>query len=629
MADALVQAPEERDPGMPVSELAARLVAAAEKGGALVVARSERRASLLARTLAQRTPSLDVLRFPAWDCVPYDRASPSRHVMGRRVSVLKRLVDGDGSGFVVVATPEALAQRVPPRAQWPELELCLRAGDALDIEPLESFLLRTGYVLDERVDEAGEAAIRGAVIDIFPAGTDEPVRLDHADGRITGIRRYDAASQRTLSEEAEILLLPTSEVVLAPPEAGGAAERFAGIEHFLPDFCGPLETLFDFAPQARTFMESGAEERYPAFWHQVEDAYETRRATPRDGSRTPPAPKRLYVGPGEWAEWTAAAERIDVDLEGIAAPRDGALTPSAAANALGITDAELRLGDAVVHLDHGMARLAGIETVAAGGAAEDALVLEFADEAKLLVPVEEIQKIWCYGGEADAVTLDRLHGAAWPKRREALQRDLETLAQKLIAMARERADARAPKILVKKRDYERFADAFPFAETQDQARAIADVLADLASGRRMDRLVCGDVGFGKTEVALRAAAATVLAGRQVAVAAPTTVLVRQHVQTFGRRFAAFGIEVAHLSRLVGTAEARAVRQGIAAGDTRILIGTHALAGKGVQFQDLGLLIIDEEQRFGAKQKEKLRGLGRGAHVLTLTATPIPRTLEWA
>ncbi len=630
MAEALEAGRDEREAILPLEELAARLIETAGEGGVLFVARSERRASLIARVLRELAPSLQVLRFPAWDCVPYDRASPSRFVMGRRVATLRCLAAGAGRSFIVVATPEALAQRVPPRALWPAAELRIKVGDVLEIEALEKYLLRTGYVLDERVDEAGEAAIRGAVIDVFPAGAEQPVRLDHAEGRIAGIRRYDAASQRTLAEEPEMLLLPASEAVCPAEEKGEAVERFAGIEHFLADFSGPLETMFDYAAGAKILAESGGAERHSGFWNEVEDAYATRLAGPRNGGRTPPAPAKLYLDPAEWERQVAAAERVEVDLEGVAAPSAAAAADGPpTAGALGLGEMELRPGDAVIHIEHGMARLTGIESVAAGGVAEDALVLEFAGEAKLLVPAEDIAKIWRYGGETEAVTLDRLGGAAWPKRREALERDLAALAGQLVAMARERQAARATRIVPKRRDYERFADRFPFAETADQARAIADVLGDLASGRRMDRLVCGDVGFGKTEVALRGAAAVALGGKQVAVAAPTTVLVRQHIQTFGRRFAALGIEVAQLSRLVGAAEARAVKQALAAGQTRLVIGTQALAGKGIKFADLGLLIIDEEQRFGAAQKEKLRALGRDVHVLTLTATPIPRTLQWA
>ncbi len=292
-------------------------------------------------------------------------------------------------------------------------------------------------------------------------------------------------------------------------------------------------------------------------------------------------------------------------------------------------DAEFGIGDAVIHLDRGMGVLQGLESVETEvSAAVDTIRLAYADDDTLMAPVDELDRIWRYGA-GDAVGLDRLDGEAWPKRRARIEGEIAETAQRLVALTREREARSAPKLIAPSRDYERFVARFPFSETPDQLRAIGDVLADLASGRPMDRLVCGDVGFGKTEVALRAAAAVALAGKQVAIVAPTTVLVRQHLQTFRRRFAGLGVEVGHLSRLVRPAEARAVKAGLADGTVDIVIGTHALTGQGVAFKDLGLVVIDEEQRFGLAHKRKLRDLARDVHVLTLTATPIPRTLQAA
>jgi transcription-repair coupling factor (superfamily II helicase) len=275
-----------------------------------------------------------------------------------------------------------------------------------------------------------------------------------------------------------------------------------------------------------------------------------------------------------------------------------------------------------------MGLLQDLETVATGAEAVDTIRLAYADDDKLMAPVAELDRIWRYGA-GDTVTLDRLEGEAWPKRRAKIEAEIADTARRLVELAREREAKTAPKLVPPRPDYERFVARFPFTETPDQLRAIEDVLADLGSGQPMDRLVCGDVGFGKTEVALRAAAAVALAGKQVAVVAPTTVLVRQHLQTFRRRFAGLGVEVGHLSRLVKPAEARAVKKGLTDGTVRIVIGTHALTGKGVAFDDLGLVVIDEEQRFGLAHKRQLRDLGRDVHVLTLTATPIPRTLQAA
>jgi transcription-repair coupling factor (superfamily II helicase) len=246
-----------------------------------------------------------------------------------------------------------------------------------------------------------------------------------------------------------------------------------------------------------------------------------------------------------------------------------------------------------------------------------------------MLPVAEIGRLWRYGAEGDAVKLDRLDSDAWPLRRAEIEEELKRAAGRLVELAAERDQASAVRIIPPDRDYERFIAGFPHEPTPDQAAAISEVLGDLASGRPMNRLVCGDVGFGKTEVALRAAAATVLSGHQVAVVAPTTVLARQHAETFRRRFRPLGVEVAHLSRLVSATESRRVREGLASGAIRIVVGTHALAAKAVQFQNAGLFVLDEEQRFGAKEKAKLKALAGRGHLLTLTATPIPRTLQAA
>jgi transcription-repair coupling factor (superfamily II helicase) len=286
---------------------------------------------------------------------------------------------------------------------------------------------------------------------------------------------------------------------------------------------------------------------------------------------------------------------------------------------------ELAVGDVVVHESFGIGCVEGLEALDDGG---DAIVLSYAKGARRLVPVAEADRIWRYGADADAVTLDSLDGASWQKRRGAIDRAVAESARALAAVAAERDARRVDPVAPDAGGYERFAAGFGFTETADQARAIAAVRHDLASGRPMDRLVVGDVGYGKTEVALRAAALVALAGRQVAIAAPTTVLARQHLDTFRKRFEGTDIAVAGLSRLTGAAERKRVLAGLKDGSVGIVIGTGAVAGKGVAYRDLALVVIDEEQRFGAADKAKLADLGAG-HVLTLSATPIPRTLQSA
>jgi transcription-repair coupling factor (superfamily II helicase) len=750
-----------RDGPVPLQEppesLLALLLASWAGPGArsvLHVARSETRADRLARTARSFAPELDVLLIPPWDCSPYDRASPSCSVMGRRVAALQRLAGpASPNGRLVVATVETVLQRLPPRSAWAGARLDLAANRSTD--DLKVWLLGNGYVLDERVDEPGEAAFRGEVIEIFPSSGEEPVRIDLADGRIGGMRRYDPVGQRTTSKVDTLVLGPASEVLLpedvvrsfleeAVPD--GASEillgsperprRASGLEHRLPAFYGELETLFDYLPEAAVSFDPEIEERRHAALDQISDGHATRAAIHGNGNAGAGAlfePRHLYLEEAEWRErltgrsavlfdvanggdesdtrlpefvaagdpahelarfvesrakagvrivlaapdetgrarlarlverrtgivaatierWAevsglpvgaVASATLDVsggfalpDVVLIAAQDVGirpvqARTTAAAADAL-LTAGELRPGDLVVHADHGIARLRGLELVEQGdesGPAAEFLSLDYAGGRKLLAPVLEIDRIWRYGAETADVALDRLGGEDWQARKAEVEAQLEVAARELLARARKRAEASGPPLQAPGAAYRRFVARFPFTETEDQARAITAALGDLARGAPpMDRLVCGDVGFGKTEVALRAACAAALAGRQVALVAPTTVLVRQHLETFRRRFAGLYVRIEQLSRLAGGAEARAVRSGIADGSVRIAIGTQALLSEQVRFADLGLVIIDEEQRFGARQKEQLRQLREGVHVLTLTATPIPRTLQSA
>src|SRR3954447_20813993 len=651
--------------------LAVRLLSLAREAGLrglIHIAGSDRRAERLGRLLAGLAPSLDVIVMPGWDCLPYDRASPSREVMGRRVVAVRRLTEANDAPRLLVTTPDALLQRVPPRETWSRAGFMLQAGEPFDLSALEAYLQHTGYVLDERVDEPGEAAIRGGVIDIFPAGAGCPFRLGHAAGRTLAICGYDPLRQRTEEGADALRLDPASEVV--PSQADGeASERFPGAEHWLSDFYARLDTLFDYMPDADVVLEAKAEERREAALEQIADAYESRttlrpeRAGAQPGRR-PLTPERLYLDAENWSarlgahsvahafspdkgdpthavprfatsadprrafagyvrdaiaagrrvvlagaadadrrrltrqaekaadrppepasDWDAVrkappgsllALTIDLDAGFVDAGEDVAVIAAAdllgsraktvdqapAPSLLPTGDIEFRLGDAVIHLDHGMGVLRGLETVTAGEAAQDTLRLDYAGEAKLLAPVDEIERVWRYGSEAEGVSLDRLDGEAWTKRRAQVEEAISESARGLVALARVREAMTAPKLTPPRQAYERFAGRFPFAETPDQASAIADTLVDLASGRPMDRLVCGDVGFGKTEVALRAAAAAALAGNQVAIVAPTTVLVRQHLHTFRRRFAGLGVEVAGLSRLASPAEAKRVKAGL-------------------------------------------------------------------
>jgi transcription-repair coupling factor (superfamily II helicase) len=690
------------------------------------VAADARRADSLFAIAQAFAPGLRLALLPAWDCLPYDLASPSRAAMGQRAGVLRWLTDQAALPDILFATPAALIQRVPPRETWTNAHVEFRVGDRMDVDALAAALERIGYIADELADAPGEFAIRGRVIDLFPAAAPRPCRIEYEDGAVTAIRSYDPATQRSVVETDLLIVDPASEIIPCPAEENPG---LAGGEHHLSYFYPALATIFDYIPDAAFVIEAQAEARLSSLFGQIADAFKSRHERRRaaNGHPSPAPPEKLYLTDAEWhravsrklvataevwredrvprfarernpqrafsaylkerlaardkivlaavaerdrkmlarvaerafgeqpkkiPDWRSAIGEKRGSVLQLAAPLEAGfvvppdhITVVAAPDLIGsragqsaeqsaplITfgRAELQVGDAVVHIDHGMAALEGLEQIdTAEASAGEAVRLRYADDAKLLVPVEDVGKIWRYGSDAEAVSLDRLEGETWQKRRAKVEEEIAASAARMAGLAAEREKIAAPKLKPPSRDYERFVERFPYLLTADQDAAVDATLADLASGRGMDRLVCGDVGFGKTEVALRAAATAVFSGKQVAVLAPTTLLVRQHLQNFRRRFAGYDIEVAHLSRLVKGADARKTKEGLTNGKIRLVIGTHALAAKSVHFTDLGLLIIDEEQKFGAKQKATLRANAKGAHVLTLTATPIPRTLQSA
>ncbi|MEE3120449.1 MAG: DEAD/DEAH box helicase, partial [Pseudomonadota bacterium] len=291
--------------------------------------------------------------------------------------------------------------------------------------------------------------------------------------------------------------------------------------------------------------------------------------------------------------------------------------------------ASLSVGDHVVHVEHGIGRFEGLQTIDVDGAPHDCLKLVYHADARLFLPVENIELLSRFGGDDMSVTLDKIGGGAWQMRKAKLKEKLNIIAEELIKTAAARAMRKGEKLFVGDNLYEEFCARFAFEETEDQLSAIEAVVDDLASGKPMDRLVCGDVGFGKTEVALRAAFIASISGRQVAIIAPTTLLARQHMQTFTARFKDLPVVVRELSRLVSAKDAAQTRAGLADGEVDIIIGTHALLSKNISFKRLGLVVVDEEQHFGVAHKERLKNLRNEVHVLTLTATPIPRTLQMA
>ncbi len=286
-------------------------------------------------------------------------------------------------------------------------------------------------------------------------------------------------------------------------------------------------------------------------------------------------------------------------------------------------------GDLMVHADHGIGRFIGLKTIDAAGAPHDCVELEYAGGDKLFLPIENMELLTRYGSDEAGANLDKLGGASWQGRKARLKQRIREMAAELIKVAAARETRPAPVFQVPEGAYNEFLARFPYDETDDQLSSIEAVTEDLAKGKPMDRLICGDVGFGKTEVALRAAFIAVMEGKQVAVVVPTTLLARQHFQTFNQRFQGFPVKIAQASRLVSAKDMAQMREGLKNGQIDIVVGTHALLAKSIEFKDLGLMIIDEEQHFGVGHKERLKQLREDVHVLTLTATPIPRTLQLA
>ena len=693
----------------PTGAEALRLAAwmrANEAPQAIHVVASELRAEAIASFLRATHPELAIHLLPPWDCLPYDWASPSPAAMGRRMAALRGMAEAGNAPCVVITTPASVIQRIVPPDVSDTLDIAV--GATVDAEQVMARLAALAYREESRIDEPGEVVLRGAVLDVFPAALDHPLRITFEDGRVAAIHVFDTTSQRTIADRERAVIDAASEL-----PAVVAQDHAPGGEHWLPDHHDVLATLRDVLPGARITGTPAALRSVGTVLSGLATACEERMQAEIDGgsARRPLPPNRLYLDPAEWSGWRESAGEIRLDgvarppviagearpraalreaiagagrtilvagtprerarlarmagadvlragtwQEAEAAPEGGAATLVApldhghrdggvlvltardvlgrqAAAATGaaapppwIAEAhELHAGDLVVHETHGLGRFEGLAPVDGG----EALRIVYGDDGVRLVPASEAGLVWRYGQDEDGVALDRLDGKGWARRRARFASAIRKSAEAMVEAARGRAGVEAPVLKPDEAAYERVAASFPWEETPDQRAAIGEVLSDLASGRPMNRLLVGDVGFGKTEVAIRAVAAAALAGMQVAVVAPTTVLARQHATTFGRRLAEVGVEVAALSRLTKPAEARRVRAGLADGLVRVVVGTHAILGKSVAFEALGLVVIDEEQRFGRAHKRALRTMGAAVHTLSMTATPIPGSLEGA
>jgi transcription-repair coupling factor (superfamily II helicase) len=742
-------------------------LARASAGRAVFVAPDDAAMRAVSDAAGFFAPEIEVIEFPAWDCLPYDRASPALSVSAKRLSALHRLQQGHAGTQLLVTTVNALLQRVLTPFRIRESVRLLKPGTSIGHESLAMLLQRQGYSRSDTVVDAGEFAVRGSIFDIYPSGLDEGLRLDFFGDELESLRLFDPGTQRSTGVLDQHLLLPASEALLDEEtikrfrgryremfganatgdplyQAVSDGRRLAGMEHWLPLFEERLATLFDhLAPEDTIVIDAAALAAGDERLTDITDYYRSRSETAGQaaGSYRPLASDALYLSRDEYdgrlADWPVHKSVIFAEPEGarvidfgFSGARDFAAERArgdnvyeAAANhfaalgkagrkpliaaysngsrariasilaeagtepkfaetwqeALGLAakgatvamvvpletgfandeleivteqdllgdrlvrrrkrrkDADaflaelsaLNAGDLVVHVDHGIGKYVGLEPIAVGKSQHDCVALQYAGGDKLYIPVENIDVLSRYGSSEEAVQLDRLGGEGWQRRRARLRERIREIANELLKTAAQRALRKAPVLQPEASSFNQFVERFPWQETDDQDRAIEDVLGDLASGKPMDRLVCGDVGFGKTEVALRAAFVAAMEGKQVALVAPTTLLARQHFENFTERFKGFPLRIGRLSRLVPPREATETRAGLAEGQVDIVIGTHAVLSKQVEFRDLALVIVDEEQRFGVKHKERLKELRADVHVLTLTATPIPRTLQMA
>ncbi len=728
----------------------------------------ESHVTLLQQQVKALNPTIEVITLPAWDCLPYDRTSPSRDILARRAAALGALQKPAKGPRLVVASVNAVLQRIPPLKLFNITDLRLNPGTHVGQSTLIEMLIQQGYRRVDTVREAGEYAQRGGIVDLFLSHQEYPVRLDFFGDEIESLKTFDPMTQRSLHDARDIQIETSGEIILNDATishfrqgyraafgavgendplyaAISAGQAYPGMEHWLPLFFQSLTTVFEACGDALLSLEAEMIEVAKHRVSQIEDIYQARvqfeKSPAVKGALPyhPLAPGSLYLSLSELDDHLKKRQVIQhhslhstqdhhMDLGAkpttslttrrlpddqspfdtlermlredsaskpvvIACATEGSrqrfvtifnerhipfaalehiahyknlstgtiglvlfpvehgfhhphllcyaeqdllgerrLKPSRKKSKSGLFFHEINTltpGDYMVHVEHGIGQYQGLETLTIDKSAHDFVALLYAEGARLLVPVENLDLLSRYGGEDSLAQVDRLGSAAWQHRKAKLKKKLRDLADYLLKIAAERELHQAEAFDVKEGLYAEFTAQFPYTETEDQQLAIQDVLDDLSKGKPMDRLVCGDVGFGKTEVALRAAFAVAMSGSQVAVAVPTTLLARQHAANFKKRLEAFNVKVAQLSRLVSAKESKQIKEDLAEGRVDVVVGTHALLSKNIIFKRLGLIILDEEQHFGVKQKERLKELQNNVHVLTLTATPIPRTLQLA
>lgn len=705
----------------------------------------------------------DVLLYPQWDCVPYDRISPNKLITSKRLETLSRLSNEKNKSKIILTTIQASCQRTLSLDEVKNKFISLKPGEVIDINNLVNFFVSNGYEKTPTVREHGEFSVRGGIIDFY-SPLNKPIRLDLFGNTIDSIKSFDLISQRSLELLKEIFVYPASEIILNDKtienfrinfnkKFGSQKEKvkiydsisegisYPGMEHWLPFFYNKTGSIFDYIDKPIILLDHLYDSSLDDFLETVNDHFQSRKdyddnkLSKVENKYFSIEPSNLYQNKEEYNKnlYSRNCIRISpfkkpdaINLNGKASTKYSNIKSNRndsssyenlksdildftkknkkiiiACSSLGSSERVAKIlinngilsnfknlesfknidqkniyltvlnlnsgfhfddyifiseqdifgekfyrpriirkaenfireissvmpGDAVVHVDHGIGRFENLSTLEINNAKHECLLIKYANDDKLYLPVENIEVLSRYGSDISDEMLDKLGGISWTTRKENLKKKIKFLAEELISVAAKRQLSKAEMFNVPEDFYEEFCSRFSFEETNDQLNAINDVRNDLEKGLPMDRLICGDVGFGKTEIALRASFLAAMSGKQVSILAPTTLLARQHYETFKDRFKGFPINVFELSRL--TPKKDSVIKSINSGSCDIVIGTHSLLGEKINFSDLGLLIIDEEQHFGVKHKEKIKKLRDNVHVLTLTATPIPRTLQLA
>ncbi|MFZ0376864.1 MAG: transcription-repair coupling factor [Solirubrobacteraceae bacterium] len=698
----------------------------------IVVAGDDRAARDLAAGLKTWLEPRPVRYYPSRGVTYESHLTPPPHLVGLRIAALDALVDsGDGQAPIVVVSAVALSEKVPDPALRPH-GFTLRGGDLLDLDETALDLVAAGYERVDQVEDRGQFAIRGGLLDVFPATEDRAVRVDLFGDEIESLRWFSTFTQRSLGDAELVEIEPAAELAeehreLAEIAALEKEEERPDIAELLP--VDQFHPFLELAPQEATIVIAGEEDVAPALadhWQDVSAAFKDRDARhlyvdeetidhtlkarakirlssidqdqpfqfraqaadvqARSLKEAEPELEKLHrsgyqtvvvfarKGEGERAAYNLGRLKVhwlDADdglLGRSAAPNGGALADGRItfaqarlqygfiapqfhlavipehrlfrrrrapeepqrARRRGVlrSFSDLRTGDIVVHEDHGIARFAGFDTKTVADVTRDYLYLEYAGSDRVFVPVDQLAKISRYVGAGGAhPPLSKLGGTRWDTIKARARRAAQELAGELLNLYAERKRREGHAFPIDT-DWQRdFEDAFPFAETPDQRDAIEMVKADMEAPKPMDRLICGDVGYGKTEVALRAAFKAVQDGTQVMLLVPTTILAQQHYGTFTERLKDYPITIEHVSRFRPQAEQRESVKRFSEGQVDILIGTHRLLSRDVRAKNLGLLVVDEEQRFGVKQKELLRQLKLKVDVISMSATPIPRTLQ--